>query len=127
VPARPPKKWFDQCVKATKGADDPKALCGWVWHHHMSATRKRAVLAGEHYDPRSDSPPPKDLTVRCDVMIRTVPEVDNLLEIAIYPNTRTDHDAIMRHIAGLKDIDEIKGGHVRRGKRNGATNIFIMW
>lgn len=35
---RPPKAWFDKCVKAVRGkADNPEALCGWVWYHHKKA------------------------------------------------------------------------------------------
>jgi len=31
---KPPKAWFDRCIARVKGkADDPQALCGWVWYH----------------------------------------------------------------------------------------------
>jgi len=34
---RPPKKWFDECVRRVKerGAVNPEALCGWVYYHQL--------------------------------------------------------------------------------------------
>jgi len=35
---RPPKEWFDRCVRAvTKkpGVSDPEALCGWIYYHKL--------------------------------------------------------------------------------------------
>lgn len=32
---RPPKEWFDRCTEAVADiADDPGALCGWIFYHH---------------------------------------------------------------------------------------------
>lgn len=41
---RPPKGWFDDCLKSvSKMGDvkDPARLCGWIYHHHMSPEAKK--------------------------------------------------------------------------------------
>lgn len=46
-PDRPPGKWFNECVESVRrkspGVDDPNALCGWVWYHHMSQKRRKQL------------------------------------------------------------------------------------
>lgn len=45
MPLKPPKQWFEECVESTKSiADEPKRLCGWIWHHHMKAKTKQKML-----------------------------------------------------------------------------------
>jgi len=56
MPRRPPKKWFNRCVrrvsKERPEVDDPQALCGWLWHHGMKRiTKKRILKAEEALDP----------------------------------------------------------------------------
>lgn len=32
--SRPPKAWWDKCIASVSGkADDPDALCNWIWHY----------------------------------------------------------------------------------------------
>ena len=50
MPGKPPKAWFDKCVKSVKAEgkiDDPSRLCGWVWHHRMSDEAKKKAVAAE--------------------------------------------------------------------------------
>lgn len=51
MPERPPRKWFYRCVRKVKQkapqVDNPKALCGWIWHHHARASTKRQILRAE--------------------------------------------------------------------------------
>jgi len=43
---KPPKGWFDQCVSSVSGtADNPEALCGWIYHHAMTPERKQEIEA----------------------------------------------------------------------------------
>ena len=45
VKKSPPKKWWDRCVDAVSDkSDDPKRLCGWIWHHHMGDKAKRQSI-----------------------------------------------------------------------------------
>jgi hypothetical protein len=48
MPERPPKEWFYPVVrkieKEAPQVDDPKALAGWIWFHHMKASTKKAIL-----------------------------------------------------------------------------------
>ena len=48
---RPPKFWMKRCMdsvlKKSRSKRDPRALCGWVWYHHMSDDRRRLVLEEE--------------------------------------------------------------------------------
>lgn len=52
---RPPKAWFDNCVKTAKGIDgidDPKAFCGWMYHHGGEEgfkPQKTAIGKNENY------------------------------------------------------------------------------
>lgn len=45
---RPPKEWFYPVVKKIKKeapeVDNPEALAGWIWHHHMKPKTKNAIL-----------------------------------------------------------------------------------
>lgn len=51
MPRRPPKKWFYATVKRIRReapeVDDPEALAGWLWHHHMKPRIKRSILRAE--------------------------------------------------------------------------------
>jgi len=51
LPRRPPKKWFYRCVKRVgelrPEVTDPKALCGWLWHHGMKRLTKKRLLEAE--------------------------------------------------------------------------------
>lgn len=48
MPERPPKEWFYPVVrkieKEAPKVTDPKALAGWIWHHHMKPSTKKAIL-----------------------------------------------------------------------------------
>jgi hypothetical protein len=47
MPRRPPKKWFYSTLKKVKrvrGIKSPERLVGWLWHHHMKPSTKRAIL-----------------------------------------------------------------------------------
>lgn len=49
-PNRPPKAWWYSCyseVRKDKDIDDPAAVCGWIWYHHMGKKRKKEVLSKE--------------------------------------------------------------------------------
>jgi len=40
---RPPKEWFDRCVAAVSDkADDPEALCAWVWYYVKQESLKES-------------------------------------------------------------------------------------
>ena len=45
---RPPKKWFRNTVKTIReeapDVDDPEALAGWIWYHHMKPATKKQIL-----------------------------------------------------------------------------------
>jgi hypothetical protein len=47
-PRRPPKSWWDHCVRAVSrsSARDPRAVCGATWRD-MSPEKKRAALRRE--------------------------------------------------------------------------------
>jgi len=49
VNARPPKKWFDRCVRTVKRESpevyNPQALCGWIWYHHAKPATIREIVA----------------------------------------------------------------------------------
>jgi len=47
MPKRPPKKWFDQCVRTVRkkrGIKNPNRLCGWIWYIHMKPVTKQRIL-----------------------------------------------------------------------------------
>lgn len=45
---RPPKKWFRNAVRTIReeapDVDDPEALAGWIWYHHMKPATKKQIL-----------------------------------------------------------------------------------
>jgi len=45
-PGRPPKAWWDKCYASVskKGARDPAKLCGWIWYHGTSESKKREIM-----------------------------------------------------------------------------------
>lgn len=43
VTERPPKAWFDRCVAANPEADDPAALCGWIWYHWLTPAERERI------------------------------------------------------------------------------------
>lgn len=51
MPRRPPKKWFYKTVKTISReapeVDDPEALAGWMWYHHMKAKTREEILLAE--------------------------------------------------------------------------------
>lgn len=58
MPKRPPKRWFKSCVSKVKkagSADNPKAVCGSLWHHKMSDYQKRKVVKEEEMKKRARS------------------------------------------------------------------------
>lgn len=54
-PQRPPKRWFESCVRQVKQRSprvkDPKAVCGALWYHKASPAAKRAALRRERHNP----------------------------------------------------------------------------
>jgi hypothetical protein len=47
MPRRPPKEWWYKTVRRLKkirGIKSPERLAGWIWHHHMKPSTKRAIL-----------------------------------------------------------------------------------
>lgn len=50
MPRRPPKKWWDRCVKKLKGkVKDPRKVCGWIWYHHAKPETKAEILKEERW------------------------------------------------------------------------------
>lgn len=46
VEKRPPKGWWDDCVKTMSGnpdITDPDKICGWIYHQHMSPERRAEI------------------------------------------------------------------------------------
>lgn len=51
-PRRPPKAWFDRCVRGVKAggsAYDPQAVCGAQWQKMSDSQRRRAMRESESY------------------------------------------------------------------------------
>jgi hypothetical protein len=41
---RPPKEWWDRCIESVGGkAEDPSALCGWVWYHQKEGDEEASI------------------------------------------------------------------------------------
>lgn len=54
---RPPKGWFDKCVKSvSEVSDNPEALCGWIWYYHMKPETKARVEATRQIEKQSENP-----------------------------------------------------------------------
>ncbi|MEM3265538.1 MAG: hypothetical protein QXH07_06245 [Thermoplasmata archaeon] len=75
-----------------------------------------------------DLPEPHDYHVQSnDIIIRLVPEIDNLFELAIYVDPIT-----FKSITDILDkeqihYDKIEDGYIaRRGRKEKGTNIFII-
>ncbi len=47
VAERPPKAWFDRCVRENPEADDPAALCGWIWYNWLTPSEKERIKRKE--------------------------------------------------------------------------------
>ena len=47
VSERPPKAWFDKCVRENPEADDPAALCGWIWYHWLTPAERERLKGSE--------------------------------------------------------------------------------
>lgn len=50
MPERPPKSWWDRCmrgVRASGGAADPRAVCGAVWSRKTPAEKRSATRSLE--------------------------------------------------------------------------------
>lgn len=76
------------------------------------------------YDPL---PEPYDYWVSDDVMLRLVPEIDGLVEIAVYvPGDVLNRVKKVFKEHGYTDVEIGKDRVIRRGRVNKATNIFIM-
>jgi hypothetical protein len=124
-----PKNWtkemydkFERCVKAVKeqneiyGTDyNPYAVC------HASLG----------YDPskkKYDLPEPYDIHFNAtDVILRLVPEIDNLFEIGIYIDSET-FKKIKKKLdeMGIR-YEVVEDGYLaRRGRHEKATNVFII-
>jgi hypothetical protein len=70
-------------------------------------------------------PKPRDLEIKSvDILFRVVPEVDNLLEVAVYLNA-AQFARVKKHVVVLKNLELDFGAVIRRGRKNKATNIFI--
>jgi hypothetical protein len=75
-------------------------------------------------DPK-EKPKPRDLEIKAvDVLFRVVPEVDNLLEVAVYLNS-AQFTRVKKHVMQVKNLELDFGAVIRRGRKNKATNIFI--
>lgn len=50
-PKRPPKAWWSKTVKKLKKLEDgiksAESVAGWLWHHGMKESTKRAILKAE--------------------------------------------------------------------------------
>jgi hypothetical protein len=89
MPERPPKKWFYRCVKRVREkapqVSNPKALCGWIWHHHAKASTKRQILRAEKKmkkgNPSNDEEkrPPAEVEKR---IRQIVPQIAEIAKIA---------------------------------------------
>ncbi|MEM0143655.1 MAG: hypothetical protein QXL94_06860 [Candidatus Parvarchaeum sp.] len=75
-----------------------------------------------------DLPVPIDVHFKAlDVVLRLVPEIDNLFELALYidPNTFARLEADLKQY-GIK-YDNVEAGYIaRRGRKEKATNVFLI-
>ncbi|MEM3829076.1 MAG: hypothetical protein QXP36_07680 [Conexivisphaerales archaeon] len=125
---KPPKKWFYMCVDAIKDkTKTPERLCGYIWYHGTKkGTKKDIIREAEklHYD----LPEPLDFHIQAeDIVVRLVPEIDNLMEIALYLNSETYQkikEILTKNNIKYEQID--KNYIARRGRKQKATNIFII-
>lgn len=79
------------------------------------------------YDPGKPKPPkPNDYWIAENAMLRLVPTVAGLMEIAIYVDKGT-FERIVRQLGMLGEPNLEIGSReiIRRGRSNPATNIFI--
>lgn len=123
-----PKGWttamynkFERCVKKVKDLNkkrgtnyNPYAVC------HASLG----------YDPKKpmDLPEPHDIHfIAGDIILRLVPEIDNLFEIGIYIDKDT-FDQIKEKLDEMGiNYDLVEDGYIaRRGRKEKATNVFLI-
>ncbi|MEM5784792.1 MAG: hypothetical protein QXF15_03590 [Candidatus Aenigmatarchaeota archaeon] len=125
---KPPKKWFERCINAVKDkTKSPERLCGYIFYHGTKPkTQKEIIREAEKLN--YDLPEPKDYHIEAeDIVIRLVPEIDNLMEIALYLNSETYQkikEILIKNNIRYEQID--KNYIARRGRKEKATNIFII-
>lgn len=66
-PGRPPKEWFDKCVKEKSlYTRSPQKLCGWVWYQKMKPeTRGRKTYEPEGRRMKKKNPSRSKIYVGC--------------------------------------------------------------
>jgi len=117
-----PKGWtqamyekFERCIKEVK-------------KKNKGSKKKYNPYAICHAQLGYDAPEPYDIHIQTsDVIIRLVPEIDNLLEVALYIDDDTfkalkeklDQIGIRYELLDPKYI-------ARRGRKEKATNVFII-
>ena len=117
-----PKGWtqamyekFERCVKEVK-------------KQNKGSKKKYNPYAVCHAQLGYDAPEPYDIHIQAsDIIIRLVPEIDNLLEVALYIDNNTfkalkekmDQMGIKYELLDLNYI-------ARRGRKEKATNVFII-
>ncbi len=77
---------------------------------------------------KMDLPEPYDIHIQAlDIVIRLVPEIDNLFEIGIYIDPDT-FNFIKEKLDQMKiRYEKVEKGYIaRRGRKEKATNIFII-
>lgn len=110
------QKKFERCVlqvKKKKQKVNPYAVC--------------RVSTGFKGSTRFDPPPPNDYWIEGDILIRLMPDIDNLFEIAIYiPSDQFEKIKKEMDRLGIK-YELIENGYIaRRGRNEKATNVFII-
>ncbi len=117
-----PKKWtkkmyekFEDCVLKVK-------------EQNKKGKKKYNPWAVCHASLKYDLPDPFDVHFEtADVILRLVPEIDNLFEIGIY----VDPDTFRKLKEKMDEMgihyDKIEEGYIaRRGRKEKATNVFII-
>ena len=117
-----PKTWtkamyekFERCVKEIK-------------KKNKGSRKKYNPYAVCHSKLGYDAPEPYDIHIQTsDVIIRLVPEIDNLLEVALYIDNNT-FKALKEKLDQIGIRYELLDPQyiARRGRKEKATNVFII-
>ncbi|MEM0143365.1 MAG: hypothetical protein QXL94_05385 [Candidatus Parvarchaeum sp.] len=93
-----------------------------------SLKKKKPIKTSHKTKKTYDLPVPIDVHFKAlDVVLRLVPEIDNLFELALYidPNTFARLQADLKQYKIKYDL--VENGYIaRRGRKEKATNVFLI-
>lgn len=116
---RPPEAWFNNCVSSVSGdADDPEALCNWIWHH-MHEQWTKVLSQG----PKSDAERAKAHFNISDEEWAELSEEEKQAYIDRLPPTGTRRESF-RHLDFRRIYDEFISYYKDRAK---GESEYYSW